>query len=193
MCIPSRPCAALLGAPRTWPLLLGWAMVAILMVVVKALAHARHGRRGRARVPRAAGTPGTRGVAPPAWSAADVRRFDPAAFEPLADRMSCLLRVFLAAAVPRPDRPARLDLRAPATTWFVDAFTAASDLLVGLSQADHPETLAAAVREAERRWELIDAWSRETAESTGGPPTPPGPAGSGHLRPDDPDSTDHLR
>jgi hypothetical protein len=178
-------------------------LVAILMAIAKAVAPAGPGRRPRAPARAAPVAPGGRPVRPPARSGDGAHRFDPAAFEPLADRMSCLLRVFLAAAVPRPDRPARLDLRAPATSWFVDAFTAASDLLVGTSQADRPETLAAAVREAERRWGLIDAWSRETAEPIGGPPTPttpptpgtgpgPGPAESGRSRPDDPDSADHL-
>jgi hypothetical protein len=98
--------------------------------------------------------------------------------------MSALLHDFLAAAVPRPGRPARVDLRAPATSWFVDAFTAASDLLVGTSQTDRPDTLAAAVREAERRWALLDTWTRQAAcpqvPPARGPETPeatvaPGP------------------
>ncbi|CAJ65219.1 hypothetical protein FRAAL6596 [Frankia alni ACN14a] len=186
---------------------MAWTIVAILMVVVKALVDARLGPRGRPRAPEAVGTPDARPVPPSAMRGTGVRRFapaafapaafdpaafDPTAFDPLADRMSCLLRVFLAAAVPRADRPARLDLRAPATAWFVDAFTAATDLLIGVSQSDRPEILAAAVREAERRWRLIDAWSRETAEPTGSlPAPPPGAAGSGRPRPDDPGSADH--
>ncbi|MCM3925203.1 hypothetical protein ND748_26495 [Frankia sp. AiPs1] len=166
-------------------------LVAILMTIARALAPAGPGRRPRAPARAAPVPPAGRPVRPPGRSGDGSHRFDQAAFEPLADRMSCLLRAFLAAAVPRPDRPARLDLRAPATTWFVDAFTAASDLLVGTSQADRPESLAAAVREAERRWGLIDAWSREAAEPLDDSPAPPGPVESGRPRPDDPDSADH--
>ncbi|EIV95316.1 hypothetical protein [Frankia sp. QA3] len=173
--------AALLGAPPSWPLLLTWAMVATLLVTAPAVGRARDGRRSRPRARGLAQTPRTRPIPPPTRSGGAAHRFDPAGFEPLADRMALLLRDFLAAAVPRPDRPARLDLRAPATAWFVDAFTAASDLLVATSQADRPATLAAAVREAERRWGLLDAWSRETAGSDR----------SVHPRPDDPDAIDH--
>lgn len=86
------------------------------------------------------------------------RRFDHESFDRLSARMSLLLRDFLAHTVPRPERPAAVDLRAPATRWFVDAFTAASDLLIGTSQTDHPATLTAAVREAERRWLMLRGW-----------------------------------
>ncbi|WP_261566875.1 hypothetical protein [Frankia gtarii] len=172
--------------PSSWPLLLAWATAAALMVIAQAVAHARHGGRGRPRARGAAATPRPRPVPPPARSGDAPHRFDPTGFEPLADRMSRLLQDFLAAAVPRPGRPARLDLRAPATTWFVAAFTAASDLLIGTCQTDRPDTLAAAVREAERRWGLVDTWTRETARPTGSPPPPAEPGD-----PDDPDVTNH--
>ncbi|WP_207634260.1 hypothetical protein [Candidatus Frankia alpina] len=185
--------AALLGLPPSWPLLLAWATVAALMVIAQAVVHARHGGRGRPRARRAAATPRTRPVPPSAWSGDAPHRFDPTWFEPLADRMSRLLQDFLTAAVPRPGRPARIDLRAPSTTWFVDAFTAASDLLIGTCQTDRPDTLAAAVREAERRWGLVDTWTRETARPAGSPPPPLPPplppAKSGDQ--DNPDVTDH--
>lgn len=105
--------AALLGLPPSWPLLLAWATVAALMVIAQAVVHARHGGRGRPRARRAAATPRTRPVPPSAWSGDAPHRFDPTWFEPLADRMSRLLQDFLAAAVPRPGRPARIDLRGP--------------------------------------------------------------------------------
>ncbi|MCM3882431.1 hypothetical protein [Frankia sp. R82] len=79
----------------------------------------------------------------------------------LEQRMTRLLQEFLAATVPRAGRPARIDLRAPATDWFIDAFTAASQLLVGHCPQDSPHPFAAAVHEAERRWALLDRWHRE--------------------------------
>lgn len=187
--------AVLLGAPPSWPMLATWATVAALMVMAPAVAHSRRARRGQPRGRRPQAMRRARRIPLHGRSAGAAGRFDPAGFEPLADRMACLLREFLAAAVPRPGRPARLDLRAPATTWFVDAFTAASDLLVGTSQADRPETLAAAVREAERRWGLLDGWSRRPATYADDPPAPArGPAGlveTDPARPDDPDAADH--
>ncbi|WP_261556221.1 hypothetical protein [Frankia tisae] len=168
---------AVIGRPPSWPLVLAWAAIATLMMITQAVAIARRGRGGggRPRARRAVATPRARPVPPSARSGDPAHRFDPTGFEPLADRMTLLLQDFLAASVPRPGRPARIDLRAPATSWFVDAFTAASDLLIGTCQTDRPDTLAAAVREAERRWGLVDTWTRET----GGP--------AGH---DNPDVTD---
>ncbi|MCK9895132.1 hypothetical protein [Frankia sp. AgB32] len=160
---------AILGTLPSWPLAVTVATVAATMVTAQALARGP-GRR-RSHLP-AAGQDPDRGTT-----------FDHVPFDSLSDRMSVLLRDFLAAAVPRPGRPARVDLRAPATDWFVDAFTAASDLLVGTCQTDCPDPLAAAVREAERRWMLLDGWTRL---ASGSGRAAPGPEPVGQGEPDDP-------
>jgi hypothetical protein len=86
-------------------------------------------------------------LGPDCWNRGRVNR--------LCDRMSWLRGEFLTSVVPRPGRPARIDLRAPGTAWFVDAFVAAADLLVAAGQQDPPNQLADAVREAERRWSVV--------------------------------------
>jgi hypothetical protein len=73
----------------------------------------------------------------------------------LSARMTWLLREFMTSVVPRPGRPARIDLAAPDTAWFIDAFLTAADLLVGVGLQDPPNQLADAVREAERRWSVV--------------------------------------
>jgi hypothetical protein len=78
-----------------------------------------------------------------------------ASCERLCARMTWLAREFIRAAVPRPGRPARIDLSDPDTRYFLDAFTAAADILVDQDQHLRPVRLTAAVREAERRWSLL--------------------------------------
>jgi hypothetical protein len=114
---------------------------------------------------------------PPRWPARRTHaRLGPAGWHQgrvnrLSDRMSWLLREFVTSAVPRPGRPARIDLGAPGTAWFMDAFMAAADLLVGVGQEDPPNQLADAVREAERRWSVVR-----------GSPSPSGRRRDGTLR-----------
>jgi hypothetical protein len=69
--------------------------------------------------------------------------------------MGWLMKEFLSSVVPRPGRPARIDLAAPGTAWFIAAFMDAADLLVGVGLQDPPNQLADAVREAERRWSVV--------------------------------------
>lgn len=102
-------------------------------------------------------------------------RWDHARYDRLAARMDVMRREFLRCVVPRPGRPARVDLLSPRSQWFTEAFSAAADLLVGVSQTDHPDRLAGAVREAERRWRIILRTPAEGADGSktdGGRPSP---------------------
>ncbi|MCK9927997.1 hypothetical protein MXD62_12570 [Frankia sp. Mgl5] len=75
--------------------------------------------------------------------------------ENLQARIDRLAGLYLNAMMPRPGRPARVDLLAPDARYFVSALTTTLDLFDGKMSAARMEQLVEAVREVERRWDAV--------------------------------------
>jgi hypothetical protein len=100
-------------------------------------------------------------------------RWDGPQWERLGYRLSDLTRDFLSHVVPRPERKPKIDIRDPGVAWVIDGLLGAGDLMVAASGDDEPCVLAAAIREAERRWRIV------RSRSSGPPVNAAGPDGDG--------------
>ncbi|OAA27085.1 hypothetical protein UG55_1010101 [Frankia sp. EI5c] len=76
-------------------------------------------------------------------------------FENLTARIERILGLYLNAVTPRSGHPARIDAHAPEARHFVCALTLTLDLLGGRAPAAQMDSLVAAVRETERRWDVV--------------------------------------
>lgn len=97
------------------------------------------------------------GVAAPSGAAdrCTAAGWDQAAWDRLSCRLTILTLAFLSAVVPRAGRPVSTGTDEPDTQSFMAALEHAAGLLVGAALGDSPTELAAAVDEAERRWNLV--------------------------------------
>ncbi|MBL7493826.1 hypothetical protein I6A60_31700 [Frankia sp. AgB1.9] len=88
--------------------------------------------------------------------------------DPFSTRMNQLAHDFVTHVVAHHNRPAVVDLQAPATQRFVTAFTYATDLFLDRSPRD-PALISAAISEAERRWTLVKQDHGHLGDDTGNP------------------------
>ncbi|CUU58383.1 hypothetical protein Ga0074812_11915 [Parafrankia irregularis] len=75
--------------------------------------------------------------------------------ENLSARIERVVRLYMSAVTPRAGQPARVDPYAPDARHFVCALTMTFDLFGGQAPAAHLDSLVAAVREVERRWDVV--------------------------------------
>jgi hypothetical protein len=99
--------------------------------------------------------------------AGDLDRWDGRRWDGLGLRLSDLARDFLGCVVPRPGQAPKVDIGDPDVAWVIDGLLGAGDLMVGAGGNDEPEVLAAAIREAERRWIITRSGRGRKARPTG--------------------------
>ncbi|EFC80337.1 hypothetical protein [Parafrankia sp. EUN1f] len=104
--------------------------------------------------------------------------------ENLTARLERVTGLYFKAVTPQPGRSPQLDAHAPDARYFVCALIMTLDLFGGREPAGRVESLVAAVRETERRWDLVGtraglgALGRPASGPVAGPEIPGGHAGA---------------